>query len=214
MSSPIRFDYNTFYNYYTNRNNIQIDSTPPLVYYYDRYKLKSKQKQGSYINIRGKKFYIDILPMKGKMIHNGLLFSIVKLINGKYWDDHFHFGIENNFSKPSRNMNRIDIIYFHKTTQDVTNHEKHQRNCYFVPDQDIRNIELIDCIETTSSKISSNDKFPISTEDFQIIKDIIQKPFLHHFPPLSPKTGGKLSRKKNSRRKKFIYKRKTHRLNK
>lgn len=213
MSTPIIFNYNTFFDYYTNINNIQIDPNPPLVYYYDRYKLKSKPKSGPYIIIRGKKLYIDIVSMKDKMIDNGLLFSMIKTINGKNWDDHFHFGIVSGFSKSSRNLYKTNIIYFHKTTQDVSTCEKSRKSCYFVPNQDIRNIELIDCAETNDRKMDSYDKFPISTEDFQIIKDIIQKPFLQYFTPshVSPITGTKTNITGGKTRRKRSHKRKTRR---
>jgi hypothetical protein len=38
VQTPLTFDFNTFYEYYTNENNVRISTTPPTLNYYDKYK--------------------------------------------------------------------------------------------------------------------------------------------------------------------------------
>jgi hypothetical protein len=202
MSTPVLFDYNKFYNFYT--NNVIWEHNPPWVNYIDRFKVNTKQKQGRFIHIQGKKIYIDTVPMSGDMLSDGLIFSILRDVNGKLWDDHFYFGIKN-----GARYHRPSIVFFHKTIQDTVTPQKKPTNCYFPPDQDIRNIEIIDCINsTTGSKMASNDKFPITTDDFKIIKMIIQMPFMTLLRAPSPSntrtsktsSGGKKYRCKSNKR--------------
>jgi hypothetical protein len=179
MTTSIIFDFDTFYKYYTNKRNVNISTEPLTLKYYDDFTIKKINKSGNYIIINGNNLYIDILPKnqsKGR-IKNALLFTTPTPINGELWDTHYHFGVRSNFSKSSRGIRNINAVYFHKTTQTPTG--KKLSNCYFLTNQDITNIENIECLESGSgSRISDNDKFPMSGLDFSIIREIIHRPFL------------------------------------
>ena len=109
------------------------------------------------------------------------------------WDTHYNFAVSSNFFKPSRKIyDKINAIYFHKTTQTPT--EKIHTNCYFFTNQDITNVENIECLESERSKISDSDRFPMTGADFAIIREIIQRPFI------GERFGGKTRRRKPRRK--------------
>jgi len=193
MSTPIIFNYDTFYKYYTNKNNVNRSTDPPTLKYNDDFTVKSKKKSGKYIFIDGNRLYIDLLPknLVANRVKDALIFTTPTLINGELWDTHYHFGVRSNFTKPSRGIHsKINAIYFHKTTQTTTG--KKLSNCYFLTDQDITHVENIECLES-SSRMSGNDKFPMTGPDFAIIREIIQRPFL------GVRFGGKTRRYKRSK---------------
>lgn len=164
----MKFDINRFYRYYKNKNNLQSDPTKTIYQFYDDHILRTAKKQ-NYIMINGKKIYVDALNPETKKV----IFTIHDPNDPHNWDNHFHFGIYENFSKKSRQLKRANVIYFHKTIQHP--HEKEAKRCFFVLDVDIDHIEEIDCVETDDIKMK--DQFPIGSEDFTIIKRIIQIPF-------------------------------------
>jgi hypothetical protein len=204
MTTPIIFDFGTFYKYYTNKNNVRTSTTPLTLQYYDNFVVKSKKKSGKFIVINGNNFYIDILPknVASDRITDAVLFTTPTLINGALWDTHYHFGVRRNFTKKSRNIhNKINAVYFHKTTQTPT--RKLLSNCYFFTNQDITNVENIECLESgTGSRISGNDKFPMTGPDFAIIREIIQRPFLG--VRFGGKTRKHMRRRKHTRKCKSI----------
>jgi hypothetical protein len=183
MTSPIPFDYNIFYNYYKDTNNLKIDPTPRTSKYFENYKIKYDNKNEKYIEIKGKRVYVKVKP------NNKILFSILEESDEPniYWDDHYHFGIVRDFGYTPRNSTIkqpkiiADAVYFHKTIQDP--HNKTRKNCYFLLNQDIRNIQYYDCLESVDGKMGI--RFPIETEDYEFIKEIIQRPFI------GKKLGGK-----------------------
>ena len=193
MSSPVLFDYNQFFNYY--KNNAKTCKNPPILKYYKNRIPHSKQTSKKYITINGKNVYIIVLPAdpsQGRLV-DALLFITPTLVNGELWDVHYHFGIRDDFTKEKRDLYNINAVYFHKTYYS-TYKDKEHTNCYFFTNQDITNVENIECLETKNSKISSGDKFPLTGPDFAIIREIIRRPFV------GERFGGKTRRRKPSRK--------------
>jgi hypothetical protein len=172
MSNSFIFDYNQFYNYYTDKSNpyIYTDLKPPITYYYKKAssKIHTNNSLKEYILINNDKYYIT--KNKGH-----ILFTFPVLIDGNYWDFHYHFGIISNFKdKVSKKL--IDVIFFHKTEQNPNKKEKNSFNCYFPDKIEIINVADIICIQETSNKMGN--KFPIADNDFKNIEEIIRQPFI------------------------------------
>jgi len=103
-----------------------------------------------------------------------LFFTFPKLINGKYWDFHYHFGLDTTKFKDKVTKIPIDVIYFHKTRQDAN--RKFSDNCFFRDNLLITNVEDIHCVQTVLNKMTRF--FPPDGEDFKYIEEIISRPFL------------------------------------
>ena len=92
------FNYNDFYNYYTNPSNVITDTSDcvSLYYFVDSDKIKKMKKSNnpkcSYIIVNGVKIYITIDIKKNTQPPYGLLFSIPTMINNTLFDFHYHFG--------------------------------------------------------------------------------------------------------------------------
>lgn len=111
-----------------------------------------------------------------------------------YWDNHYHFlqGTANYIhSHHTRTVPNNYSIVFHKTIQNPG--QKTHVNCYFRINQDIRNIEDINCLQSKNDKMKN--KFPIGSMDFELIREIIQRPFRGS----SSNRGGKRSTRKQLR---------------
>ena len=97
MSNSFQFDYDIFYNYYTNDDNLETDTTEKYTNYYPKTysKIPKKEKlSDKFIWINNKKVHITKFIENGK---NALLFSLPPKENtSERWDDHFHFGIDHN----------------------------------------------------------------------------------------------------------------------
>jgi hypothetical protein len=110
------FNYATFYNYYTNPNNVITDKNDcvKLLFFNKSDKKVSKEnntdEKCNYIIIDGVKIYIsetgksnNYKDKNGQIISEktyGLLFSIPTLIGKKLFDFHYHFGIRHdNYEK-------------------------------------------------------------------------------------------------------------------
>jgi hypothetical protein len=155
MSNTIQFDYDIFYNYYTDTDNLEYIKNPPDSYYYPNNRDKiPKQKQLShyFITINNTKIYIE---PHGK---NGFFFTIPEEIDNKLWDNHFHFGKEKNFelfNKKTRQKNNnqkyIAAVYFHKTIQNPEENKKDAKRCYYYPkmEMDMDKFEEIECIQSS-----------------------------------------------------------------
>ena len=187
MSSPIIFDYDVFFKYYTNPRNpwINVDPKPPRLRVYKYHRPTVITKSGLYIIINGQKIYIDVLPKDTSQngITDRVLFTIPTLMDdGYYWDVHYQFGIRDKFTKTDRDLYNGKVVYFHKS--DKTSLRKNRDNCYYLTNQDITNIENIECLESNTGNMGK--KFPITETDFPIIKEIIQRPFLKPAPAPVP----------------------------
>lgn len=109
MISGFKFNYKTFYDYYTNPDNIiRDDSKGVNMYFYNDKTNKPKPAKKSadkysYIEINGSKIYVSesnklrqYKDRYGKMNPEytyGLLFSIPTVINGEIFDFHYNFGM-------------------------------------------------------------------------------------------------------------------------
>lgn len=188
---PLIFDYNTFYNYYKDPSNINIDLNPPIFRYFKRHRIFTAIKNNYIILKDGTRIYID------NSSTGGILFTIYDPSDLNNWDNHFHFGIESNFSCRNPACTDSSAIYFHKTIQSTNG--KIPKNCYFRVNQNIENIEDIDCLETTSNKMRN--RFPIGSKDLEFIKEIIQRPFKPHFGGKTRKNIILRKRRKTKRKK-------------
>jgi len=91
------FNYNDFYNYYTNPSNVITDTSDcvSLYYFMDSDKIKKmniSNPKCTYIIVNGVKIYITIDIKKKAQPPYGLLFSIPTTINHTLFDFHYHFG--------------------------------------------------------------------------------------------------------------------------
>lgn len=125
------FDYTQFFLYYSDVNNLLLDPNPPTMYYYKKdYQSKippyPTNITGHYIDIDNNKVYVNILNS------NSIIFSIPTNVNGILWDNHYHFGIINNFTKKQRNVFNQDVIFFHKTIQDPSKPGKTHKRCFII----------------------------------------------------------------------------------
>jgi len=96
MSSYI-FNYNDFYNYYTNPSNVITNTNDcvSLYYFMDSDKIKKMKKSHpkcTYIVVNGIKIYISIDIKKNTQPPYGLHFSVPTMINDTLFDFHYHFG--------------------------------------------------------------------------------------------------------------------------
>jgi hypothetical protein len=190
----MRFDYNTFYNYYTNPAN-QKKARSYKIYFYHNNNPKEHYTHTSneIITIDRKNYYVK----RNTGAPHSLQFTMPFYSKGKWWDNHYHFGLDPQF-KNRHTGQTIPVIYFHKTVQNTTLSvpNKTHINCYFPADQDVDNLEIADCLETSSSQLGSSHKFPSTHPDFHIIQEIIRRPFYGIM------FGGKRCTKKNKKMRK------------
>lgn len=180
-----RFDYGTFFRYYTDPRNVTQDVSMQINYYHDNKHLIGETGT-TYVTIGGDKYYIKIHPQSRDTLCDGIHFTLPTMFltprGPELWDNHYHFGMKNIKSRnQTRRGRRLDVVYFHKTTQDPINTKnKYPKNCYFLPHEPIDNITKIvgiHCLETTTSQMGSNDKFPPGSKDLRVIEELIRRPF-------------------------------------
>jgi hypothetical protein len=205
MTNIIQFDYDIFYNYYSNILNLEENNRNTIVWYYKN--TPHPKQQPFYSKLSNTHIIINNTIVYVKQKGSGFLFTIPKKFNNKWWDFHYHFGKRNDFRKMnvknnSDNDENKTVVYFHKTTQDPENKGKDIKNCYYYPkiEIDMDNFENIQCLQR-GNKMSEL----YTPEDFVYIKEIISRPFLDQ----KVSTAGK-SRKTRRNRKRRI--RKTNRF--
>jgi hypothetical protein len=105
-----KFDYNIFYNFYTDTNNLNTNFSNHLVYYYGKNNEQpiSKPLPPFHIVIKNEMLYID---WNLNDPNKNLYFSIPWYKNGKYWDNHFHFAL-NNFTNVHRKQPMTQMVSF------------------------------------------------------------------------------------------------------
>ena len=108
---PFIFDYDTFYDYYTDSANLYVDDSPrPTVYFFNRGDIakpaKSNTISKNYVIINGVKIYIAEVKQT-----KALLFTIPTNIDGNLFDFHYHFGIR--YINPETDPTVIDMTYFY-----------------------------------------------------------------------------------------------------
>ena len=209
------FNYNTFIRYYSNRANVTQEPLPrPTVQFFDGNTgiIYDASLGNTSITVNGTKYYIK------QKNNNTIRFSLPTTIPGYpgLWDVHYHFGIrkikinhKSALSKRQLRQKEQNVIYFHKTIQQPHLQNKKHNNCYFFPDQPIHDVVLIpdiDCLETTTSKMTKN--FPVGSEDLAVITELIRRPFYGIQYGGSRKKTKKVYRKgarKTKRRKALIH---------
>jgi len=105
------FDYDKFFEYYTDPKNRHIDDRPrPIIYYFNRSDIhkpvKTTYLSKYYIIIDGVKIYISEVT-KNNNPHKELLFTIPTEINGVIYDFHYHFGFRTINRKDPIKLNRL-----------------------------------------------------------------------------------------------------------
>lgn len=176
-----RFDYQTFFRYYTNPQNVTREPLPRprIQFFHNNTGIIYDDSLGdTSITIHGVKYYIKLYPKKGIQF---TLPTTIPDVSGE-WDFHYHFGTriinaKNKYIFPNGQKN-TNVVYFHKTVQlpHVTN--KDHANCFFLPNVPIDDISLIpdiDCIQTVDSKMVN--RFPLGSEDLAVITELIRRPF-------------------------------------
>jgi hypothetical protein len=174
------FDYDTFYNYYTEDSHLIPDySNPREIWHYKKEKYTNQPPEKNtlsdkYIKVGNTKIYIS------KTGTDGLYFTIPEQIGDKLWDNHFHFG-KVRIKPPDKQYQsntkdkKIPVVYFHKTTQHPDLPGKDRKKCYYHPTMQIDNLGEIICLQEMNRKMG--EKFLPTTEDFHLIKEIISRPF-------------------------------------
>jgi len=139
-----KFDYNKFFNYYTNPRNVTREpGNTQIQFYHDNTgQIKPGWLGKTSITVNNVKYYIKADFSKKK-----IRFTLPTSIPGYtgLWDFHYHFGVReitvNNKLSPLYDNDR-DVIFFHKTIQEPQNSNKRHENCYFLPDELIDDITL------------------------------------------------------------------------
>ena len=168
MTTPFTFDYNQFYDYYNNKTNLSADKKPPITYYYlphDK-RLLANYRLKHYITIDNKRFYVTTTGDR-------VMFTFPQFIDGKYWDFHYHFGLDTQFI---HDKIKTPAIFFHRTKQIPAEEKKRSDNCYFPDGVTIDKVEDIQCFQTRYNTMAT--EFPPDGEDFKYIEEIISRPFL------------------------------------
>lgn len=98
----VKFDVNTFLNYYKDESNYYIDTDEDIITNYfvyskkrNGYVLRNNVLSRNYIIINDKKLYLTHYKDQFDIEH--ILFTTPIEINGEFWDTHYHFGIEMNY---------------------------------------------------------------------------------------------------------------------
>ena len=210
MSLSINFDYDGFIRYYKNRANYFIDPNPPIYKYYHA-GIHNSIKSGKYIISHNTKLFIDIVKHKK---YDEIYFTIYDPNDPHMLDNHYHFGIKENFvHKINTNNISTNVVFFHKTTQVIDSlgnlKNKIHSNCYFHKTQMITDISNIKCLESSRHKMS----YMLNGQSIEslIIEDIIKRPFISTpIPPPIASSVAKLNpgggRNKSIKRKqKVLY---------
>lgn len=191
MSNYI-FNYNKFYNFYTNQKNLITNKDDSVVLHFFNKSTKKGTKipkicepkqtdeRCQYVIINGYKIYIADYSKTGRAENQKedskeLLFSIPTEIHGKLYDFHYHFGIS------------FETIFFHKTEQCISCSEntvdkpydgkgfyKHL-DCYFLDNIPIKNIRNIICENEQSFTLETALKNEI---DLKILEKLMSRPFV------------------------------------
>jgi hypothetical protein len=171
----MRFNYITFFNYYTNSNNLIANPSNCTLYYYPSNKNKillHKPLPPYHIDINGVSLYVSWCNETGD-----LYFSIPRKQDVTYWDDHFHFAYNDDYNNVYRNSNNVQIISFAKTVQIPNNTKENRKHkCNFRDiEEDLEKIHEIIC---TNHKVYSTMEQALSPNDLDILKELLSRPFI------------------------------------
>jgi len=208
LYGPVNFDYNEFLRYYKEPQNYTVDITQNITKnYYSKprfnnkkstkknkkgYRLNTRPLSQNFIRVNGKKIYITFIGSNDSEI---LFTTPIQDASGVWWDDHFHFGLNSSFKSKriTQNNRKLNAIFFHKTIQDPSNNESIAKHCHFEDNIDLKQIDVEDFKCHDDRKHIMSNAFPADSEDFAILKEIIQRPFLH--PNIPGGIGGKRRRR-------------------
>lgn len=170
------FDYDTFFEYYTNSDNLLFSRTNQTLYYYKKeYDLYEKTISDFSVDVRGVKLYVSWNVRK-----RDLYFSMPREIDGHLWDDHFHFAYSSSYTNAYRKNYGVPMISFSKTLQVPATHTKNNKThkCNFRDkEEDLRAIQEILCTNhTRETKMSEK----LSLQDLQILNEILTRPFVQN----------------------------------
>lgn len=207
-NNSIKFNLNKFLNYYKDPNNPHIYTEPNQLttsYYYTNKIIKRGPLSQRYIRINGEKLYITTYIKHG-IEH--ILFTIPKNVNGVLWDDHYHFGLNVQYPsmRKTRKTHNVRAIFFHKTIQLPNGNKgsKTSKKCFFYDNIPLKYISRVKCVSDGTKRMK--DIFPITSDDYLYIHEIIRRPFYE------VKKGGLRKKTKriqfinSNRTKKRIYK--------
>lgn len=175
------FDYDTFFRHYTNIDNLLYSESSDTLYFYNYQKVVESVKLSDYfIEIQGVKLYVSWRGNNHKVKNDDILFTIPKKIDGKLWDDHFHFAYNQKTKNVSRKAKDVSLIAFAKTIQIPADNRKDSslHRCNFRDKQeDLRTIQDIICTNHSTGSTMSDQ---LHSQDLQIIKEILTRPFIQN----------------------------------
>lgn len=163
-----KFDYDKFYNYYTDvSNNCMKDLTNENTKLYFYRNIKNSKPPVTtdlschYILIDDVKVYITPVPIKNNIDNKALLFTIPTKIDDKFYDFHYHFGLR---ALNKEDMyNEIEDIFFISNpnstqTKTIKNKNKIKPNIelYTTEDSGVKFEEIKEIKELKTSKIKIN----------------------------------------------------------
>lgn len=187
--SSFTFDYSIFFKFYTDVNNVFIDNSPKPPLYFFRTEPPARNNPqylepsiwpNRFIIVNNIQIYIDIHRT------NDLLFIIPSMttFNDKviYLSDHYHFGTADAIDNYDTSRLKADppivknSIYFHKSVQNIQRRGKIPNACWFLNKSNITDVENLICTNISySTSKTMKQKFQ---NEIDIIKDIIQRPFI------------------------------------
>jgi hypothetical protein len=181
----MRFNYDTFYNYYTNPVNVTQDVSQAIQYFHGSSIPRQEFTGTTSIMVGGQKYYIKIKPMSGDMLKNSIMFTLPTILPSHNsiqlpnipWDIHYHFGMKRIKSRNQKHRGKyLDVVYFHKTVQEPLHTvNKISKNCYFLPNANIDQIKHFDCLETEMHDMTHH--FKVGSRDLRVIEELIRRPF-------------------------------------
>lgn len=154
-SKPIiYFNYQDFFNYYSNQNNFYLNNIPIAINFYkyenNKYVKTTDKISGQYFTFANNIIYVVLLD------NDQILFTILRPDNNNaYWADHFHIGnmISDNITNKIKN---VDTVFLHFSYQDtIRNMKDMTRKCNFKNNyEDIDNIKNILCTNRKSTMVT------------------------------------------------------------
>ncbi len=169
------FDYKTFYRFYTDTNNLLPNTSSHDVYYYLKpEQLRVKPLPAFHIVINNIVLYVS-WDDKGS-----LYFSTPWLKDGKYWDNHFHFALNDKFTNAHRKIPNTPMVSFAKTIQIPDKYQKDNKvyKCNFRDKvEDLTKIAEIIC---TNLSVCTTMKEKIKSDDLSILEELLVRPFISY----------------------------------
>jgi hypothetical protein len=109
-----------------------------------------------------------------------LYFSMPWFKDDKYWDDHFHFALNNNFTNAYRKIPNNPMVSFAKTIQLPNKYRKDNKlyKCNFRDKvEDLTKVSDIIC---TNLSVCTTIQEKIKSDDLLILEELLSRPFMSH----------------------------------